>query len=30
MNWKYVKPLKSIKNIDDFECLVKYVFPEEF
>lgn len=30
MNWKYVKPLESIKNIDDFECIVKYAFPEEF
>lgn len=30
MKWKYVKPLKSVKNIDDFECLVKYAFPNDF
>lgn len=30
MNWKYVKPLKSEKLINDFECLVCYEFPKEF
>ena len=30
MNWKYVKPLKSEKLIDDFEQLVCYSFPNEF
>lgn len=30
MEWKYIKKLKSIDLIDDFECLVKYVFCDEF
>jgi hypothetical protein len=30
MNWKYVKPLESTENIDRFECLVKYAFPDDF
>ena len=30
MTWKYVKPLESIKNIDDYECMVRYSFPDEF
>ena len=30
MKWKYVKPLDSINNISEFECLVKYSFPEDF
>ena len=30
MEWKYVKPLLSEDNINDFECLVKYCFPDEF
>ncbi len=30
MEWKYVKPLVSEENINEFECLVKYAFPEEF
>lgn len=30
MEWKYVKPLSSEENINDFECMVKYCFPDEF
>ena len=30
MEWKYVKHLKSRKNIEDFEQLVGYSFPPEF
>lgn len=30
MEWKYVKPLSSEDNINEFECLVKYAFPEDF
>ena len=30
MKWKYVKPLESIKNIDDYESFVRYSFPEDF
>lgn len=30
MNWKYVKPLKTKKLIDDFERLVCYEFPKAF
>lgn len=30
MEWKYVKPLKSQDLIDDYECMVKYVFGNSF
>lgn len=30
MEWKYVKPLQSKDLIDDYECLVKYVFGNSF
>lgn len=30
MEWKYVKPLSSEGNINEFESLVKYSFPDEF
>ena len=30
MEWKYVKELKSVDLIDDYECLVKYVFCDSF
>ena len=30
MEWKYVKPLSSEDDINEFECLVKYAFPEAF
>lgn len=30
MEWKYVKPLESIKLIEDFECMTKYVFGDSF
>ena len=30
MECKYVKLLKSEKLIDEYECLVKYVFNESF
>lgn len=30
MEWKYVKPLASMDNIEKFEELVSYRFPEEF
>ena len=30
MEWKYVKPLSSEDNINDFECMIKYCFPDEF
>ena len=30
MEWKYVKPLSSKENINDFECMVKHCFPDEF
>ncbi len=30
MEWKYVKELKSVNLIDDYECLVKYVFCDSF
>lgn len=30
MEWKYVKTLETEDNIDEFECLVKYAFPESF
>lgn len=30
MEWKYVKTLKRYKNIDDFEMLVNYKFPDVF
>ena len=30
MNWKYVKPLTTEKHIDDFECMVRYAFPDDF
>lgn len=30
MEWKYVKPLKGVDLIDDYECLVKYVFNDAF
>lgn len=30
MEWKYVKPLSSGDNINEFECLVKYAFPDDF
>lgn len=30
MEWKYVKTLSSVDNINEFECLVKYAFPDDF
>ena len=30
MVWKYVKQLETEENINDFECLVRYSFPEDF
>lgn len=30
MEWKYVKELKSVDLIDDYECLVNYVFCYSF
>lgn len=30
MEWKYIKALKSVDLIDDYECLVKYVFCDSF
>lgn len=30
MEWKYVKNLKSVDLINDYECLVKYVFCDSF
>lgn len=30
MEWKYVKSLSSEENINDFECAVKYCFPDDF
>ena len=30
MNWKYVKPLKSIYLVNRFECLTHYKLPKEF
>ena len=30
MEWKYVKELKSVDLIDDYECAVKYVFCDSF
>lgn len=30
MEWKYVKTLSSADNINEFECLVKYAFPDDF
>lgn len=30
MEWKYIKPLSSEENINDFECAVKYCFPDDF
>lgn len=30
MEWKYIKKLKSIDLIDDFECMAKYVFCDAF
>ncbi len=30
MEWKYVKELKSVDLIDDYECVVKYVFCDSF
>ena len=30
MEWKYIKKLKSIDLIDDFECMAKYVFCNAF
>lgn len=30
MEWKYVKPIKSEDLINDFECAVKYCFPDDF
>jgi len=30
MDWKYIKTLKSVDLIDDYECLVKYVFGDSF
>lgn len=30
MEWKYVKPLSSTENINEFESLVKYSLPDEF
>ena len=30
MEWKYVKKLKSVELINDYECLVKYVFSDSF
>lgn len=30
MEWKYVKPLSSVENINEFECLVRYSFPKDF
>lgn len=30
MEWKYVKALSSEENINDFECAVKYCFPDDF
>lgn len=30
MEWKYVKSLKSEDLVNEFECLVKYSFPDSF
>lgn len=30
MTWKCIKPLESIKNIDDYECMVRYSLPDDF
>ena len=30
MDWKYVKALNSNELIDDYECMVKYVFCDSF
>ena len=30
MEWKYVKQLKTVELINDFECMVKYAFCEAF
>lgn len=30
MEWKYIKPLSSEDNINEFECLAKYSFPDDF
>lgn len=30
MEWKYVKPLTTEECINEFECLVKYSFPDNF
>lgn len=30
MEWKYVKPLKTMDLIDEYECLVRYVFCDSF